>query len=542
MVTPYFAQRKMPVGAGAAKMDWPSFYAGRESAAMAEFGRAFAGTGELAVERMNAITQTEYTAGKADFSTAIKEYENQMEQDPDIDSFAKKFNVFMGKAEKDILRGKSQAASKALTDYFKTQRGSLAEAVKKYAWERKKRVLWADTLTSVSKFERTGNAAKAEAALLEAVDTGVIAPDVAAERVMQIKRNVDWFEGLQIIERDPAKYIDMAEAEAESKKVEVGPKFEFLTNLNPEEKLRLLERARSDVAKLIDNREAEIKAEQERLMRLLRRKELTPDMVEESKLDVFGTGSKDTFFKMLDAQAEAIISEKKTPYTESDPVIEAAMLDRIRDPEEKVTSTEISELVGKGLSIDDASRMIDMLDVFKDDWFKRVDMYLKAQLGWDGAYEKFLHPEGGIAYKLASDKLFEAIESENLRGKDIYIKGSEIAIPFIVDYWEKALMMKSDKIERMSRLLEGKEPVDESLAIKGGWIPDDTRLYLEPPPLRGKIENWMSLPESKRKELWMKYEAGEELTVPTEQPKIEPEKPTREDARKNLDSLMRILE
>ncbi|KKL81212.1 hypothetical protein LCGC14_1997010, partial [marine sediment metagenome] len=252
----------------------------------------------------------------------------------------------------------------------------------------------------------------------------------------------------------------------------------------------------------------------------LRGNELSDDIIRGSKLQPFGSGSKDTFYKMLDAQLEALLMDKKTPFTESKPEVEAKLLDQIRDPSFKITEKDISDLVGKGLSIDDASRMIGMLDTFKDPWFKRIDMYLKSQLGWDGAFEKFVHPQGGIAYKLASDKLFDEIESEKLRGKDIYERGSEIAIPFVVDYWGKVLVLEPDKIKRMRDMLEGTvgtEGIDESLVLglgKGEFITDDVRLLIEPPPLRGKIDNWTALPESQRVQLWTDYEAGKTLAIP----------------------------
>jgi hypothetical protein len=462
----YFAQRKMPTGAGVAKMDWPSFHAGRQSQAMAEFSRAFAGTGELAEKRLNSIIQSEYSSGKAAYSTEIKAFQNLMEKDPDSDSYVAKFKKHFDKAEKDILKGKSQAASKILTDFFKNQRPSLEEAVKDFAWRRKEAKCWADDLDSVRAQEILGNTAKAEAILFEAMEANPDRVPEAKARLAEVRSNADWYKGLVMVDRDPSKFIEMAKAEIEGYTEKTGPKFSFLTNLDPAQKMALYEKAKrlisSRAASFKAQREVEINAEQGRLMGLLRRNELTEDEITNSKLDEFGTGSKDTFYRMMDAKAKAIIEEKKTPYTESDPIVEAQTLDRLRDPDEKIVPKDISKLVGKGLSIDDASRIIDNLDVFKDPWFKRVDMYLKSQLGWDGAYEKFVHPEGGIAYKLASDKLFEAIESEKLRGKAVYERGSEIAIPFVVDYWEKALMLEPNKIQNMKAMLIGKLKPPES--------------------------------------------------------------------------------
>lgn len=40
------------------------------------------------------------------------------------------------------------------------------------------------------------------------------------------------------------------------------------------------------------------------------------------------------------------------------------------------------------------------------------------------------------------------------------------------------------------------------------WVPDDARYYIEPPPLRGKIPNWMQLSEKVRRRIWGDYETG----------------------------------
>lgn len=213
-----------------------------------------------------------------------------------------------------------------------------------------------------------------------------------------------------------------------------------------------------NAALLKQARAAEIDTEQGRLMDLVRKNELTEDTIRESALDEFGKGSKDTFYKMIDAQAKAVLQEKEAPFKVSDPETKAKVLEQIRNDE--ISRSEISELVGKGLSADDADRFISNMEFYKDFWFKRSDMFFKSQLGWDGAYEKFMHPEGGLAYKFASDELFKAIETEGLKGRDIYDRGSQIAIPYIMDYWENVLMLPKPQLERMVALLKG-EAVEE---------------------------------------------------------------------------------
>lgn len=143
----------------------------------------------------------------------------------------------------------------------------------------------------------------------------------------------------------------------------------------------------------------------------------------------------------------------------TDPATEARILRDLADPGKRIIESDVLDLIGKpdGLSTATARRFISDMDIFKDPWFKRIDMFLKSQLGWDGAYEKFIHPEGGISYKQASDELFKAIETKKLKGREIYDEGTLIAIPFVVSYWENVLMLDRPAIERMkAMLLKGK--------------------------------------------------------------------------------------
>lgn len=202
--------------------------------------------------------------------------------------------------------------------------------------------------------------------------------------------------------------------------------------------------------------EIQTNAEQGRLMRMAREGTLSDDAIRIAKLPEFGLGSKNTFYKILDAKADAALKEKEDPFKESNPELLADTLDLIRDPDSDITEKDISARVGKGLSVADGDRLITRLDVFKGFWFKRGDMYLKDQLGWSGADVKFLHPEGALSYHLAMDELFTAIEAENLKGADVYKRAKDIAVPHIVDYWEKALMLKGEQLQRLRALLKAK--------------------------------------------------------------------------------------
>lgn len=62
---------------------------------------------------------------------------------------------------------------------------------------------------------------------------------------------------------------------------------------------------------------------------------------------------------------------------------------------------------------------------------------------------------------------------------------------------------------------------DEAASLRigqGPFLPDDVRLYVEPPSLKGKIDNWMELSEGTRRNAWFafytgKYTAEEILTA-----------------------------
>lgn len=191
-----------------------------------------------------------------------------------------------------------------------------------------------------------------------------------------------------------------------------------------------------------DMRGRMLKADADNLL-LLEKHNLVIEMKNESVAKGIST---DQFFNTMDDWEKGMLKE-------SNPEVKAKVLERIRN--NKITESEISELVGKGLSVDDTDRFINNMDFFKDSWFKRADMFFKSQLGWDGAYEKFMHPQGGLAYKLASDELFKAIDAEELKGKDIYDRATQISIPYIVDYWENVLTLGKPEIERLTKMLKG---------------------------------------------------------------------------------------
>lgn len=145
-------------------------------------------------------------------------------------------------------------------------------------------------------------------------------------------------------------------------------------------------------------------------------------------------------------------------FTTSVPEIKAKVLDQIRDPKSGITEEDISNLIGKGLNVNDGDLLIGRLDVFKSFWFKRADMYLKQNLGWSDTFTKFEHPEGALSYSLAMEELFGVIETEKLKDKDLYDRARAIATPYLMEYWEKALFLSAEKLARLKRMLEIKSP------------------------------------------------------------------------------------
>lgn len=209
MVAPYYAQRKLPAEVGVAKMDSPSFYSGREGAAIAEFAKAFGATGDLAMKRLNSIAQTEYTTGKADWETAHNVFFEGLRDDPDHKNYVNKYEQDFKKIQKDILATKSPVVKKILSEMFESKTPSVLKSIGNVAWDRKSGAMAAETLTSVRKFELSGNSGAAEAALIEAVSAGTMDAKEAAGRALQIKRNIDWNNGYRLTESDPAGLLEI---------------------------------------------------------------------------------------------------------------------------------------------------------------------------------------------------------------------------------------------------------------------------------------------------------------------------------------------
>lgn len=466
----YFAQRPMErVRYARPRVGIADVGAGLEAEAMGQFGKVLAGvSSDLLAKLEEQRTVSQFTEGKARWERAHNEFFISLAKDPDFENYEKKYTAFTKSLRRQILKkGLTRRAKQGLTNYITSQQPKMEKEAAISLMEKQRYQGRAVMLKAIDDFERSGNAPAALAAIQEAHESGFITAEEAERQRQSASTNIDWYKGLMLIDTDPQEFLDSLEGDTLP-----------LKNLNPEQVLALKARAIRQQGALLakgrELREEQINAEQGRLMNLARKNELTDDIIRTSALDEFGTGSKATFYSIIDARAKAAIADKDDPFLKSDPQVEARILSEIRDPDAKITEKDIADLVGKGLSVDDADRLIARLDVFSGFWFKRADLYLKQNLGWSETYVKFLHPEGALSYSVAMEELFTVIEEEGLKDdKELYDRARAIATPHLIDYWEKALFFGVDKIARLKRMLEIKPP---------------TAKPPKPEPLEGKPE------------------------------------------------------
>lgn len=442
--------------------------AGLEAEALGQFGKAMSDVSvDLLTELQKKRTDAQLAEGGAAWERAHTEFFTNLAKDQNIENYEKKYKAFVKSLRRQILKkGLTRKAKQQLTNWMTANQPKMEKEAAIELMRKQRSQGRATMLSAIFDHEKAGNVSAAHAAINTAEKDNYINAEQAEQQRQSVSVNIDWFKGLRMIDVDPSGFLELLEDDTKVIQRDIPLRdieVKFLENLNPEQKLQLKARAiRQQGVKLAQGRalqEQQINAEQGRLMNLARKGELADDIIRESQLDEFGTGSKATFYGILDARAKAAMADKDDPFIKSDPQVEARILDEIRDPEAKITEKDIADLVGKGLSVDDADRLIGRLDVFKSFWFRRADSYLKQNLGWSDTFTKFEHPEGGIAYSLAMDELFGAIETEKLKDKDLYDRARQIATPHLVDYWEKALYLPAEKIARLTRMLKIKEPV-----------------------------------------------------------------------------------
>lgn len=438
-----------PAKAATAKSPWPERMT-RHRRAMAGFGESLAVLGEnLAFRFLEARVNSEFTEGKALWTQRHDEFIRSLKDEQDYKSIPKKYEKFSTELQKEVSGlASTERARTGLKNWMVEEAPKQNRQISFIALAKEQDYMRASTLNAVDVHIKDGNAPAATAALIRARNSGYFSAEEVERRIQTIARETDWNAGIEALEADPVSFLK-----------DIDDK-DYLESLDAESRSQLKRKARTqmglELAFQKEARENEINTEQGRLMQLARKGQLTDDVIRTSNLDEFGTGSKSTFYGILDAWADAALKNKEAPFKESTPEVEAQILDQIRDPRSEITPKDISDLVGKGLSIDDADRFINRLDVYKGFWFGRADRFLKDQLGWSDTYTKFMHPEGAISYHAAMNQLFTDIEVQGLKDKDIYERAIEKGIPYIVDYWENVLSLEKPQIERMKLLLTGK--------------------------------------------------------------------------------------
>ena len=81
-------------------------------------------------------------------------------------------------------------------------------------------------------------------------------------------------------------------------------------------------------------------------------------------------------------------------------------------------------------------------------------------MGWSDTLAKYTFPEGALSYKLAMDELFDAIETEELKGRDILNRAADISVLYIIEYHQNVLGTSPERIERIRKLLGAKAGVE----------------------------------------------------------------------------------
>ena len=387
MVQPYYAQRKMPIDVGSAKMDYPSFYTGRESQAVAEFAKAFGGTADLAVKRLNSIAQTEYTTGKAEWETAHNIFLDDLREDPDSDNYIKKYDAYSKKVQKDILATKSEVSKKHLSEMFKSKTPSVKKAIGDIAWERKQGVLGADVLTAVRSHELSGNSSAAEAALIEAVNAGILEPKFAANRAMQIKRNVDWNNGYQMAGSDPEGLLKI---------IDGG----FFPNLDKQDLEQLRSRAETSLARntAVEKEQLEIQREADRDVISKAIQNADPNINETIDGSSLDEAEQWTWNERAKARLKGI---------PTDPKVRWDTLRKLTKDPKSVTDEYLESMIDKGLTWEDAEEFKKIRDAETDPmkspraqlYFNRLDsLYTNRDEDEEEAYEWDIANEKLMAY------------------------------------------------------------------------------------------------------------------------------------------------
>ena len=77
------------------------------------------------------------------------------------------------------------------------------------------------------------------------------------------------------------------------------------------------------------------------------------------------------------------------------------------------------------------------------------------------------------------NELFDAIETEKIKGRDILDRAAEISIPYLTDYWQNVLMLSPEQRERLGKMLGVAEPGEPAPKRKPGRPKKETRTETE---------------------------------------------------------------
>lgn len=427
---------------------------------MKDLGRGIGKAGEFLYKTELLIQKVErdsqFSTARREANESINALNMSLSKNPD-------FTIYQGRYEetlKEIQRNipTNREAQEYYKNWLDYKIPIWQENINRTASRRQIHQIDVDSLINLNTAKRTGDKEEAMQAINERVKHLLWTEKEGKEAERTLDSEMAYYEASNKLRDwtpvtdidDPAKLFDLADFTVAEAVNLFGLEFDNLKDLTPKHKKLLMK----DVKTLVNDRKKEA---QEKL----------DAIQEQTDIDFFSRYGVDllpsevvqavTQHRLSREAGDRWLSGLADPRDyPTDPNVEATLLRQISDPAFKITKSDILDLVGKpkGLSVATARQFISDIDMLKDPWFRRIDSWLKGQLGWDAAYEKWLYPAGGIAYKVIIDRLFGAIETEKLRGKDIYDRGTQLAIPAIIDYWENVMFLEKSQIEQMIRLLK----------------------------------------------------------------------------------------
>ena len=161
---------------------------------------------------------------------------------------------------------------------------------------------------------------------------------------------------------------------------------------------------------------------------------LTVNEVVLSNLPPTGAGSKEHFLAIIDRRAQDSLTGENTYKT--NPEIMAQIMRRNADENmAPMSTTDILDYMGRGLSPKDAASLVKSADSRSSDTFKNTENTLKAQFGYEGILKGFGSKQiGAIYYNKALTEINEFLGKTPLRGSELRARMNEIAGPYLEEY------------------------------------------------------------------------------------------------------------